>query len=562
MVKQNKTYPYWSIYYDDDGYNIEGDRIMGRQAAGWSFLKALINDKPKQLSAYLKNIEQKELLIKRIKGLLSNDDNLSFEFISFLEPNKSSKYGGIFLPGPGIEDFALKRSSFGHDQYSLVGITHTTASNSVMRSLSRLAVSNVMPWDAIICTSDCVLDTVKKVIDDSYNNLSNKFKIGDPVYPQLPVIPLGIDKDEFIFSEEFIKESRKDLNISDEDIVVVYVGRLSFHAKAHHLPMYLSLEQCAKELKDGQKIHIIQTGWFANDWIKETFINEGKLICPSIEFHFLDGKDQNNKYKSLASGDIFISLSDNIQETFGITPLEGMASGLPVLVSDWDGYKSTVRDNIDGFRVKTIMLGNGYGQDLAFNHMMGSLSYDHYVGMSVHRVAIDVNDCINKLVLLIKDKTKRKKMGESGKQRVNEIFNWPIILKQYRELSQELNNIRETKSKDYKEFCSVKLPSESLDPYYLFESYPSKILQEEDILVKNNKINNLPISNTLKLSSVSYALDYLPEEEKIIEIYNYFSDNKNLTIKDIRKLCNYTDDILFKTIILLIKFGYLSYLEE
>ena len=31
-------HPYWSIYYDDEGYNIEGDRIMGRQAAGWSFL--------------------------------------------------------------------------------------------------------------------------------------------------------------------------------------------------------------------------------------------------------------------------------------------------------------------------------------------------------------------------------------------------------------------------------------------------------------------------------------------------------------------------------------------
>ena len=68
-----------------------------------------------------------------------------------------------------------------------------------------------------------------------------------------------------------------------------------------------------------------------------------------------------------------------------------MASSLPVIVSDWDGYKSTVRDEIDGFRIKSSMLPAGFGEDLAFAHMMNDLNYDHYVGMSVQRVAIDIN---------------------------------------------------------------------------------------------------------------------------------------------------------------------------
>ena len=53
-----------------------------------------------------------------------------------------------------------------------------------------------------------------------------------------------------------------------------------------------------------------------------------------------------------------MSLSDNFQETFGLTPLEGMASGLPVIVSDWNGYKSTVRNNIDGFKIPTYSLNS------------------------------------------------------------------------------------------------------------------------------------------------------------------------------------------------------------
>ena len=32
-----KKYPLWSIWYEDEGYDINGERIMGRQAAGWSF---------------------------------------------------------------------------------------------------------------------------------------------------------------------------------------------------------------------------------------------------------------------------------------------------------------------------------------------------------------------------------------------------------------------------------------------------------------------------------------------------------------------------------------------
>ena len=39
----NKDHPYWALYYDKEGYDITGNRIMGRQAAGWSFLKAIIS---------------------------------------------------------------------------------------------------------------------------------------------------------------------------------------------------------------------------------------------------------------------------------------------------------------------------------------------------------------------------------------------------------------------------------------------------------------------------------------------------------------------------------------
>ena len=49
---------------------------------------------------------------------------------------------------------------------------------------------------------------------------------------------------------------------------------------------------------------------------------------------FLDGREPEIRINIWSAADIFISLSDNIQETFGLTPIEAMANGLPAIVSD------------------------------------------------------------------------------------------------------------------------------------------------------------------------------------------------------------------------------------
>ena len=553
----SKKYPFWSIYYEDEGFNITGDRIMGRQAAGWSYLNAHIKHYD-HLSVYLKYIEHKDMLISRIKPILNESKKtLDLKSISYTSPHLSEEYGGIFYPGPGISEFATHRSYYGHDKYSLIGITHTTASERVMQSIAKLPFSNIMPWDSIICTSECVYDTVNKIIDHEIDKISSKISVKDIILPKLPIIPLGVDKNEFDYNEENRKQSRTNLGIKDNDIVLSYVGRLSFHAKAHHLPMYLAIESCAQQLKKDQKIHIIQTGWFANDFVKNAFIEEGKKVCPSIEFHFLDGKDQNNKHLTLSSADIFISLSDNIQETFGITPLEGMAAGLPVLVSDWNGYKYTVRDGIDGYRVKTYSLGKGYGTDIAHKHMMTSIDYDNYIGMSVQRIAVDVKDCINKLSDLITSKEKRLEFGKNAKKHINDNYDWPIILRQYEELSEELNQIRLKESKKYKEFCKPCLPSENLDPFYIFASYPSEIIKSDYTYYKTEMINKYSIKDVLAFNSINYANHYLPSELELKSVY-YAFDKNGKKLSDVMKETNFDEEIVLKCCVWLLKYGYLT----
>ena len=97
--------------------------------------------------------------------------------------------------------------------------------------------------------------------------------------------------------------------------------------------------------------------------------------------HFLDGKNTDVVRCCWAAADIFLSLVDNPQETFGLAPVEAMAAGVPVVVSDWDGYRYTVTDGVEGFLISTLAPSRAQqGEELALQHDHGLLSYQDYVG--------------------------------------------------------------------------------------------------------------------------------------------------------------------------------------
>ena len=75
--------------------------------------------------------------------------------------------------------------------------------------------------------------------------------------------------------------------------------------------------------------------------------------------HIVDGRDAEIRRRAWSAADLFTSLSDNIQETFGLPPVEAMAAGLPVVITDWNGYRDTLEDGVQGIAVPTISAQDG-----------------------------------------------------------------------------------------------------------------------------------------------------------------------------------------------------------
>ena len=343
------------------------------------------------------------------------------------------------------------------------------------------------------------------------NRLKERLGITQLQLPQLPVIPLGIHTDDFVCTSEQRIMARQAIGVTNDVIVVLYLGRLSFHAKANPLAMYQALERASQI--SGKKVKLLECGWFANDYTARAFKDAQTKACPSIEVVHLDGRDVRNREIAWSSADLFCSLSDNIQETFGITPVEAMAAGLPVVVTDWDGYKDTVTPDV-GFRIPTSMPESGLGGDLAFRHASYTDNYDFYCGHVCSFVGVDIDACATAFTALFNDPELRKGMGQAGRERATALYDWSVIISQYESLWARLEAIRSAADR-----VPPQLWPTRLDPFTGFSHYATKRIGLKT-LIKRTEVkfesSVETLQHLLSLEVVKFAHKILPTEEMLV----------------------------------------------
>jgi len=353
-----------------------------------------------------------------------------------------------------------------------------------MDAIVELLTAPVQPWDALICTSTAVKDHVQRLLQAQVNHLQQRLGISRVVLPAMPVIPLGIHTHDFAFSAAQRAQARQALGATEGTLVVLFMGRLSFHAKAHPLAMYQALARAQRAT--GLEVVLVECGWHANEFIQKAYAEAAHAACPGIRVVTLDGRSAEARQTAWAGADVFCSLSDNIQETFGITPIEAMAAGLPVVVSDWDGYKDTVRDGLDGYRTPTLMPEPGLAQDLAFRHALELDSYDLYCGHSCMLVAVDIEAATRAFTQLFQNPQLRLQMGQSGRARAQQVYDWKTVIGQYEALWTELRDRRQAAGRDSSEAARAKPNPHSwparMEPLHGFAAYPSRTLGLQTLL--------------------------------------------------------------------------------
>jgi hypothetical protein len=154
-----------AIFYKRDGYNTQGKRLLGRQSAGEGFLKALVEyGKAEHLYCYTDSRDEFSEYCQKIQPFLRRPREV--KWAPTTNPPSLYQAGTLYLPDPNLPKFAWQRRFYNQQAYSLCGVTHTIASMGVMENIGNLLIAPLMPWDALVCTSQAV----KTAVDGMLNN--------------------------------------------------------------------------------------------------------------------------------------------------------------------------------------------------------------------------------------------------------------------------------------------------------------------------------------------------------------------------------------------------------
>jgi glycosyltransferase involved in cell wall biosynthesis len=468
-----------AIDYFPAAFSSKGPKLMGLNAANEGFASGFVRHADVDvLAAHTRTEAEFDTFAQLVRD--TRGESVRARRV---EPGNNAALadiGALLHPFPGFGPLAWHRRFAHPAAYSLLGITHTTATHAVMDSIGNLMVAPIEPWDAVVCTSAAVRATYETVLAQWQEHLAERLGATRFPRPQLPVIPLGVDTARFDAAPPGLRESlRSRLGIGPDDLVVFWMGRFTHLAKAHPIPSYLALQALAR--RTGRPVVYLQAGWFAGEGDRAAFADAASRFSPDVRHVFVDGRDAEYRQGGWQAADIFLSLSDNLQETFGLTPIEAMAAGLPVVVSDWDGYRDTVRHGIDGFRIPTTLPPAGTGRDLGFHFATGRLDYSAYCGAAGQMAAVDLGRCVEALAALAADPSLRRRMGDAGRERARTVFDWRVVIGQYQSLAAELAERRAHAVHAPAPAGGARLPLRD-DPFHIFGGYATHSLGAQTAL--------------------------------------------------------------------------------
>lgn len=252
---------------------------------------------------------------------------------------------------------------------------------------------------------------------------------------KLQVIPNGVDINKFDGIERDYEFRRN--YASDNEKIVMFVGRL-----VQEKGVSILIDAVPKILHYYNDVKFVIAGKGPQlDYLKDKANQMG--IAHKIYFTGYVADDKLLKLYKCADVAVFPST----YEPFGIVALEGMVSGIPVVVSDVGGLGEIINHGHDGMKA--------------------------YVG--------NANSLGDSILSLLYDSQLAQKCVQNAFKKIKTVYNWDVISKQVVKLYKEV--IKESKKCtwqpiDIKEVISSSLPkkrgkSKNTENYYE-ESYKSK----------------------------------------------------------------------------------------
>lgn len=315
-------------------------------------------------------------------------------------------------------------------RFPVTGVHHSFAGNSELHEwVLRLLLDDVRPYDSQLATSRSGQLATRRIIRQVQRSLERQLGCTLPYRGRVDLAPLGVDTEVFRPRDKL--EVRRELGLPVDELLVLWVGRLSAAGKADLVPGMTVVAELMH--RTPQPIRLVIAGADDEGYVATLRTHAAALgIAERVWLQVPLPPAQRHLWH--AAADVFISPADSMQETFGLTCIEAMACGVPQVVADWDGYRDTVVEGVTGHLAPTTWIDAD--RDVGTMAAVGVWSFDHFA--LAQAVVVDMEVFGQQLARLLVHEDLRRRMGEASRARALERYSWPAVVARYDALWSEL----------------------------------------------------------------------------------------------------------------------------
>ena len=421
---------------------IESSDIMGRKVANAAFLDALMRADPFDAYHFFmpskrERTRQETLLAGRYPQAAGRGAFKVLTRQDLPQALADTDYAVFHLSDCITAQARLTaaRNALSRSLFPITGTTHSLSNAVFQRDFLAHLWPGTTRRDAIVATSTAGREAVAAI----FASLRRGYGLSPEAYPapELAHIPLGVDPGEWSRLEgEARSKARAGYDIAPEAMVLLVFGRISHSSKMDLLPLFRAVQRLIAAGIDVSRLTLVVAGWTDSDDDRDQFLVTLANLAANIGLPLVLVRrpDEAAKRRLFGLADVFVSLADNPQETFGLTLLEAMAASLPVVASDYDGYRDIVEEGRTGLLLPTLG-----PPETGLRDVLAPLCYDNHTHLRLAQsLAVSVPALAEALAALIRDPGRGRAMGQAGRERAVGELTWDACIRRHLDLWERL----------------------------------------------------------------------------------------------------------------------------
>lgn len=339
-------------------------------------------------------------------------------------------YAAMHVGDPYIDRLVSLRQSFARSPFPVLGRTHALCGDPSLNRFRDVLLSPHEAWDGVLCSGPGARTVMQRTVEEVIHRTREEAGVELAFRGHFPELPLGVDPEQGPLPSR--EDARRALGLPEHAVVLLSLGRITAVDKADLHPLLLAVNELVEERqRSGLVLIIAGAVRNAQHYLEALFVKAHELGLGGVVRFEMD-PDEPGKRQLLAASDVMVSLADHVQETFGLVPLEAMAAGLPVVLSDWNGYRHLIDDGREGFLIPTTWDDfDGLWWPFAW------FKPEENLFSAAQTVALDLPLLVDRLDALIHRPDLRRAMGEAGRQRVAEKFSWDVVVHGFESIVQQ-----------------------------------------------------------------------------------------------------------------------------